>query len=94
MKFHRRAQDWALVGVAALAPNGSPAAVSLVNMGDRPLRATGVEEALSGGTDVAEAARHADEGTSPPSDTFGSADYRRELSKVLVRRALDEALGR
>ena len=26
-------------------------------------------------------------------DTFGSAEYRRELAKVLVRRALEEALG-
>ena len=34
------------------------------------------------------------EGTSPPSDTFGSAEYRKELSKVLVRRALEEAMSR
>jgi carbon-monoxide dehydrogenase medium subunit len=36
LKFHRRAQDWALVGVAALAANGSGAAVVLTNMGERP----------------------------------------------------------
>jgi carbon-monoxide dehydrogenase medium subunit len=94
LKFHRRAQDWAIVGVAALAPDGSPAAVALTNMGGRPLRASGVEEALAGGEDLAGAAARADEGTSPPSDTFGSAEYRRELSKVLVRRALEEATGR
>ena len=94
LKFHRRAQDWALVGVAALAGNGSPAAVALTNMGERPLRATGVEEALAAGADLAAAASRADEGTSPPSDTFGSAEYRRELSRVLVRRALEEAMAR
>jgi carbon-monoxide dehydrogenase medium subunit len=94
LKFHRRAQDWALVGVAAVAGNGSGPAVALTNMGERPLRATGVEEALAGGTDPAAASQRADEGTSPPSDTFGSAEYRRELSKVLVRRALEEALSR
>jgi aerobic carbon-monoxide dehydrogenase medium subunit len=94
LKFHRRAQDWALVGVAALAANGSPAAVALTNMGERPLRASGVEEALAGGADPADAAARADEGTSPPSDSFGSAEYRRELSKVLVRRALEEAMAR
>jgi aerobic carbon-monoxide dehydrogenase medium subunit len=92
IKFHRRAQDWALVGVAAVRANGS-AHVALTNMGEVPLRAAGVEEALSGGSDPATAAARADEGTSPPSDSFGSAEYRRELSKVLVRRALEEALA-
>ncbi|HEX6332088.1 MAG TPA: xanthine dehydrogenase family protein subunit M [Actinomycetota bacterium] len=94
LKFHRRAQDWALVGVAALAGNGSGAAVALTNMADRPIRASGVEEALAGGADVATAAERAPEGTSPPSDAFASADYRRELSKVLVRRAVEEAQAR
>lgn len=94
IKFHRRAMDWALVGVAALAGNGSGPAVALTNMGERPLRATGVEEALAGGADPATAAQRADEGTSPPSDTFASAEYRKELSKVLVRRALEEAMSR
>ena len=94
LKFHRRAQDWAMVGVAALAGNGIGPAVALTNMGERPLRAAGVEEALAGGADPAAAAERADEGTSPPSDTFGSAEYRRELSKVLVRRALEEAMSR
>ena len=94
LKFHRRAQDWALVGVAALAPNGSGPAVALTNMGDRPLRATGVEEELAGGADPATAARRAAEGTSPPTDAFASAEYRNELVKVLVRRALEEAQAR
>ncbi len=92
LKFNRRAIDWALVGVAAVQQNGS-AAVTLTNMGETPIRATGVEEALAGGADPATAAQRADEGTAPPSDAFGSAEYRRELSKVLVRRALEEALG-
>ncbi len=94
LKFHRRAQDWALVGVAALAGDGGAPAVALTNMGERPVRATGVEEALAGGADPATAAMRADEGTNPPSDTFGSAEYRRELAKVLVRRALEEAAAR
>jgi len=94
LKFHRRAQDWAMVGVAALAGDGAGPAVALTNMGERPLRASGVEEALAGGADPATAAQRADEGTSPPSDTFGSAEYRKELSKVLVRRALEEAMSR
>ncbi|HEY7755179.1 MAG TPA: xanthine dehydrogenase family protein subunit M [Actinomycetota bacterium] len=94
VKFNRRAQDWALVGVAALAANGSGASVALTNMSDRPLRASGVEEALSGGADAAAAAERAAEGSSPPSDAFASGEYRRELAKVLVRRALEEANAR
>ena len=95
-KFHRRAQDWAMVGVAALVQraNGSAkAAVAFTNMGETPLRASAVEQAVSGGADPAEASQQAAVGTNPPSDTFATADYRRELAKVLTRRALEEALA-
>jgi carbon-monoxide dehydrogenase medium subunit len=92
-KFHRRAQDWAIVGVAAAARNGG-AAVALTNMGPTPVRAQAVEDALAGGADAAAAAEHAGEGTAPPSDTNASEDFRRHLAKVLTRRALEEALGR
>lgn len=94
LKFHRRAQDWALVGVAALAGDGGGPAVALTNMGAQPIRAAGVEEALAGGADPAAAAQRAAEGTSPPSDAFASAEYRGEIVKVLVRRALEEAMSR
>jgi carbon-monoxide dehydrogenase medium subunit len=93
-KFRRRAQDWAIVGVAALTGNGDGPAVALTSMGDRPLRAAGVEKALAAGSDATTAAEHASEGTSPPSDAFASAEYRREVAKVIVRRALEEAAGR
>jgi len=92
IKFNRRAQDWAMVGVAAVRSNGG-VHVALTNMGETPIRAAGVEEALGGGADPATAAARADEGTTPPSDAFGSAEYRRELAKVLVRRAVEEAMG-
>ena len=92
LKFNRRAIDWAVVGVAAVRSNGG-ARIGLTNMGLTPMRAAGVEEALAGGADPATAAARADEGTSPPSDAFASDGYRRELAKVLVRRALEEALG-
>ena len=94
LKFHRRAQDWALVGVAALAQNGAGPSIALTNMADRPVRAAGVEEALAGGADPAAASQRAADGTSPPSDAFASAEYRRELVKVLVRRAIEEAHSR
>jgi aerobic carbon-monoxide dehydrogenase medium subunit len=87
-KFNRRAQDWAIVGVVAVR-NGRTG-VSLVNMGPVPIRASGVEEALGAGAGAAGAAERADEGTEPPSDLNGSAEYRRHLARVLVRRALEE----
>jgi carbon-monoxide dehydrogenase medium subunit len=92
LKFNRRAQDWATVAVAAVASNGS-AKVALTNMGPTPLRATAVEQALAGGSGAAEAAEHAAQGTSPPSDTNGSAEFRQHLAQVLTKRAL-EAIGR
>jgi aerobic carbon-monoxide dehydrogenase medium subunit len=92
LKFRRRAQDWATVGVAAVArrSNGGvdEAAISLVSMGATPLRAAASEVAWRAGEDPGPAAA---EGTDPPSDTNGSADYRRHLVQVLVRRAAEEA---
>jgi carbon-monoxide dehydrogenase medium subunit len=94
LKFTRRAQDWATVGVAALVSGGDRATIALTNMGPTPLRALTVEERIRNGAGIGEAADAAADGTEPPDDTFGSADYRRELSKTLVRRALEEALRR
>ncbi len=88
VKFNRRAQDWATVGVAAVTVDGATR-VALTNMGPTPLRAAGVEEALAAGATAADAAARAAEGTSPASDTNGSADYRRHLATVLTRRALE-----
>lgn len=88
-KFNRRAQDWAIVGVAAVVNGG--ARVALVNMGATTVRARGTEEALAAGAGIAEAAARAPEGLEPPSDLQGSAEYRRHLATVLVRRALEEA---
>ncbi len=99
-KFNRRAQDWAVVGAAAVVErsNGSigSARIGLTNMGSTPLRATAAEGALSGAsTDaVAEATGSADEGTSPASDIAASAEYRRHLARVLTRRAVEEAMSR
>jgi aerobic carbon-monoxide dehydrogenase medium subunit len=92
-KFNRRAQDWAIVGVVAVlgafGNGGAGPGVGLVNMGSAPLRAAAVEHALRRGADAAGAAAHADEGTDPPDDLNASPDYRRHLSRVLVRRALE-----
>jgi carbon-monoxide dehydrogenase medium subunit len=99
-KFNRRAQDWAVVGVAAVVErsNGSidSARIGLTNMGSTPLRATAAENALSGAdsSSIAQATSSADEGTSPSSDIAASDEYRRHLARVLSRRAVEEALDR
>jgi carbon-monoxide dehydrogenase medium subunit len=96
-KFQLRAQDWAIVGVAAVVDrsNGGVAAarIALTNMGPTPVRATGVEKALVGGADPATAAQSAVEGTEPIDDPFATAEYRRHLAPILVRRAIEEALS-
>jgi aerobic carbon-monoxide dehydrogenase medium subunit len=98
LKAHRRAQDWATVGVAAIVrrTNGDVASASicLVSMGATPLRATAAEAALASGSSVADAAKLLAEGTEPPSDQAGSSEYRAHLVTVVGRRALEEALAR
>ena len=85
-KFNRRAQDWAIVGVAAV--GGDAPGVTLVNMGATPVRAEGVEAALRDGASPADAAAAAADGTEPPSDLNASPEFRRHLAQVLVGRAL------
>ena len=65
-KFNRRAQDWAIVGVAVA---DSGAGVSLVNMGSTPLRASAVEAAVAAGASAADAAAVAADGLQPPTDS-------------------------
>ena len=100
-KFVRVAHQWPIVAVAAAvrAEGGTiaEARVGLTNMGSTPLRARGVEEALAGQPATSEAVRaaaeRATEGTNPPSDLNGDADYRRHLAGVLTRRAVLTAAG-
>src|ERR1700691_2762811 len=86
-KFHRTAQSWATVGVAALVrrSNGSvaEARIGLTNLGTTPVR----------GAALGEAAAHADEVTEPPGDLHGAPDSRRHLARVLTGRALAPAAG-
>ena len=100
-KFVRVAHQWSIVAVGATvrvdAGSIAEAKVGLTNMGSTPLRATAVEQALVGkpATDeaVREACAAAAEGTDPPSDLNGDADYRKHLATVLTRRAVLAAAG-
>lgn len=98
LKFTRRAQDWATVGVAAVVRRSNGAveetAIALTNMGPTPVRAHAAEGAMRTVDDVAAAAEAVAAESDPPSDTSGSADYRRQLATVLTRRALEEAISR
>jgi aerobic carbon-monoxide dehydrogenase medium subunit len=87
-KFVRRANDWAIVGVAAV-----DGRIALANMGATPLRATAAERALAAGASVADAAEHAADGTSPGEDIHADSEYRRHLARVLTRRALEHETG-
>ena len=100
-KFVRVAHQWPIVAVAAAVKTEggtiSEARVGLTNMGSTPLRARAVEAALAGAPATDEAVRaaaaSAAEGTNPPSDLNGDADYRRHLATVLTRRAVLAAAG-
>ena len=90
-KFHRTAQAWAIVGVAALArrSNGhvAEARVGLTNTASVPVRAHAVEAAAAGADATREAlsaaAASAADGTDPPADLHGAPDHRRHLARVL-----------
>jgi carbon-monoxide dehydrogenase medium subunit len=100
-KFVRVAHQWPIVAIAAtvLAESGTirEARVGLTNMGNTSLRATATEAALAGAPatedGVRAAADQAAEGTHPPSDLNGDADYRKHLATVLTRRAVLKAAG-
>ena len=89
-KFNRRAQDWAIVGVAAWR-NGDQAGVGLVNMAATPVLATSVATAIASGASVADAAEQAAIDADPQADLNASIEYRQHLARVLTRRALDAA---
>ena len=100
-KFVRVAHQWPIVAVAATVrlDGGTiaEARIGLTNMGSTPVRARAVEEALAGQPATEDAVRAAAElaadGTNPPSDLNGDADYRRHLAGVLTRRAVLAAAG-
>jgi carbon-monoxide dehydrogenase medium subunit len=100
-KFVRVSHQWAILGIAAAVRSEggviTEARVGLTNMGSTPLRARAVEQALVGrpATEAAigEICARVGEGTNPPSDLNGQADYRRHVAGVLTRRAVLAAAG-
>ncbi len=103
MKLERGSSDLAIVGVAAAvtldaAGRCADARIALAGVGRTPIRATKAEEALKGrqpsADAVAEAGERASELSRPASDIRGSVEYKREMVKVFVRRAITQSLSR
>jgi carbon-monoxide dehydrogenase medium subunit len=106
----RQAMDLTFVGVAAavqlapqatLAPGGGEcrrARIALGAVAPSPMRARRAEAALEGavltGEAIARAAAAAAAESRPISDLRASKEYRREMTEVLTRRALHEAVRR
>ncbi|NNN22589.1 MAG: xanthine dehydrogenase family protein subunit M [Acidimicrobiales bacterium] len=86
-KLQRRSIDWAIVAVA-LNQVGDGLGVGLVNVGPTPV---GFKLSLTSDEDTSALLEQFSEIASsltPPSDVFGSSEYRKEMAKVLFSRAL------
>ena len=101
LKLERRVGDFATVGVAVTVTmsNGSigRAGIGLTGVGLTNIEASAAEDSLAGaqpGDDAfAEAGRLAAEASHPVSDVRGSAEYKRHVVDVYVRRGLASAVG-
>jgi CO/xanthine dehydrogenase FAD-binding subunit len=102
-ELSRRHGDFALAGAAALVlltPQGRIewARLAFTGLGERPARARRTEEALRGQVpteDIVRAvAEHSISDLAPESDLHASADYRRDIAKVIARRTLLRAIER
>ena len=100
-EFSRRHGDFAIVAAAAAlqVTDGvcTDARIVIGGVDSTVIRVIDAEQVLSGAAIDAEAlddaAAAAANAVDPPDDLNGSAEYRRHLTEVLVRRALDEAIA-
>lgn len=103
LKLERKVGDFATAGVAVQitldgAGNCKSAGVGLTNVGMTPIKAKQTEAFLTGKTldepTIKQAAEIAASESQPMDDIRGSADYKRDLVRVLTARALTRALER
>jgi carbon-monoxide dehydrogenase medium subunit len=101
-KVERRAGDYASAALGvALWMSGEEiedVRVGMCGVGSTTLRATGAEEALKGQSPDEELYRRAGEAAAeecdPPDDARGTPEYKRDLVRVLLVRAMEQAVGR
>ena len=95
-EFARRHGDFGLVVVAAAEVDGSMR-LALGGVAATPVRPAAAEAVLAGGplspARIGEAAEAAAEEIEPAGDIHATAAYRRQLTRVLVTRALTRATG-
>jgi carbon-monoxide dehydrogenase medium subunit len=102
IKMERKVGDYAISAAAVqLRLEGDTvkeARIGLTNVSAVPMRAKGAEAALVGkaaSDDVLEAAgKAAATECDPSADLRGSADYKRDLTRVLVKRSIQKAVAR
>jgi len=103
LKLERKVGDYATAGVAVqITVDGSGACsragVGLTNVGFTPIKATKAEAFLNGKTldksTIQQASELAASESQPADDIRGSADYKRDLVRVLTARALERAVAR
>jgi len=103
LKMERKVGDYATAGVAVqITLDGAGvcqrAGIGLTNVGFTPLKAAKTEAFLAGKTlddaTIKQAAEFAAADSQPVDDIRGSADYKRDLVRVLTARALNHALRR
>jgi aerobic carbon-monoxide dehydrogenase medium subunit len=103
LKLERKVGDFAIAGVAvmiALDASGkvASAGIGLTNAGPTAIRAGRAEDVLTGqmpdDKTIAEAASRAAAAAEPVSDLRGPAEYKKDVFRVLTRRAIQQAIAR
>ena len=102
LKLERKVGDYATAGVAVVITlNGSVcqrAGIGLTNAGPTPVKASAAADFLAGrpldDETIREAARLAAQEAQPTADLRGSAEYKRDMVRVLTGRAIRLALTR
>ena len=102
VKFERKVGDYAISAVAVqLTMDGDTVAsvrIGLTNVSPVPMRATNAEQALAGQTVTEEVLESVGKAAAaqcdPSADLRGSVDYKRDLTRVLAKRAIRKAVER
>lgn len=93
LKYSNPASRFAVVGCAVIRFPGEKTNIAFTGVADTPFRDSAAEQAVSGKAldqvNIDAAANAAAEGVNINSDLFASAEYRKHLAKVYLKRALE-----